>query len=165
MAIEPRVERARAEDFYHRLRRRLDSWLATNEGRRYQFARLLVVVPDFLHLLIRLAFDGRVHAGARSQLVATLAYVMSPIDLLPEAFVGPMGFADDLVLMVLVVRRLLHSVPREVIAEHWAGEQDLFELVETVLETADQMIGGKRWSRLRKWIGEPQSSSRSSGQP
>ena len=41
-------------DFYRRLRRRLTNWLDTRQGRGYRFADRLLLLPDFVHLVIRL---------------------------------------------------------------------------------------------------------------
>jgi uncharacterized membrane protein YkvA (DUF1232 family) len=34
-------------------------------------------------------------------LIAVIAYVVSPIDLIPEGFLGPVGFLDDIVVLIL----------------------------------------------------------------
>ncbi len=39
----------------------------------------------------------------RLALVLVGLYLLSPIDLLPEAFMGPLGYIDDLVLLVLTL--------------------------------------------------------------
>lgn len=46
-------------------------------------------------------------------ILLSLAYIISPIDLLPEAFLGPLGIVDDLPivigLLVVAVFRIWHS--------------------------------------------------------
>lgn len=37
-------------------------------------------------------------------MLACLVYVISPIDLMPEAFLGPLGIPDDLVAIVVGFR-------------------------------------------------------------
>lgn len=37
-------------------------------------------------------------------MLACLAYVISPIDLIPEAFFGPFGLADDLIVLAAGTR-------------------------------------------------------------
>jgi hypothetical protein len=75
------IEEHRAQDFYRRLRARLDKWLRSREGRAYRFADHLLLLPDFVHLTIRLALDRRVPMELRTQTAAVLAYVMLPLDL------------------------------------------------------------------------------------
>jgi len=75
------IEEKRARDYYRRLRARLDGWLQSREGRAYRFADHLLLLPDFVHLIIRLALDRRVPMELRTQTAAVLAYVMLPLDL------------------------------------------------------------------------------------
>jgi uncharacterized membrane protein YkvA (DUF1232 family) len=142
-----------AGDFYQRLRARLNAWLASREGRTYRFADRLLLLPDFIHLLVRLALDRRVPMELKTQTAAVLAYVAFPLDLVPEVVVGPTGFADDLLLVVLMVRRLLGSVPPDVVQTHWAGPDGLLETIRNVMEAAEEMVGNRVWSRLQRMVG------------
>ncbi len=148
-AIEP----AKMEDFYRRLRRRITDWIGSKQGRAYRYADRLLLLPDFVHLIIRLALDRRVPAELRAQTAAVLAYVVLPLDLMPEGLMGPVGFADDLLLVVLMTRRLLARVPSDVVLSHWAGRADLLRTIQGVLEVADEMVGNKLWKRLQRMVG------------
>lgn len=140
-------------DFYQRLRQRLNAWFGSSEGRAYRFAGSLLLLPDLVHLLIRLALDRRVPLQQKTQTAAVLAYVTVPFDLVPEAFVGPTGFADDLLLVVLMIRRLLGSVPSEVVNAHWAGPHGLLQTIRDVMEAAEEMVGERVWRRLQRVVG------------
>ena len=147
------IEEKRAQDFYRRLRARLDEWLQSREGRAYRFADYLLLLPDFVHLVVRLALDRRVPMELRTQTAAVFAYVMLPIDLVPEAFVGPVGFGDDLLLVALLVRRLLTTVPQAVVLEYWTGPTGLMKTIRTVLDAAEEMVGSRVWERLQRIVG------------
>ena len=151
------IEEKRAQDFYRRLRGRLDEWLKSREGRAYRFADYLLLLPDFVHLVIRLALDRRVPMELRTQTAAVLAYVMLPFDLIPEAVIGPIGFGDDLLLVALMVRRLLTTVPQEVVLEYWTGPTGLMKTIRTVLDAAEEMVGSRVWQRLQRIVGGRQS--------
>ena len=142
-----------AGDFYRRLRSRLNAWLATREGCAYRFADHLLVLPDFVHLVIRLALDHRVPKELRAQTAAVLAYIVLPLDLVPEGMVGPVGFADDLLLVALMVRRLLTRVPAEVIHEHWVGPAELMGTIRRILDSAQEMVGSRVWRQLQRILG------------
>ena len=151
------IEEKRAQDFYRRLRGRLDEWLKSREGRAYRFADYLLLLPDFVHLVIRLALDRRVPMALRTQTAAVLAYVMLPFDLIPEAVIGPIGFGDDLLLVALMVRRLLTTVPQEVVLEYWTGPTGLMKTIRTVLDAAEEMVGSRVWQRLQRIVSGRQS--------
>jgi uncharacterized membrane protein YkvA (DUF1232 family) len=60
-------------------------------------------LPDLLRLLRRLAADRTVPAGVRAALLLLLAYLLLPIDLVPD-FLPVIGYADDVLLVALVLR-------------------------------------------------------------
>jgi len=153
VANSTEIEPARLDDFYRRLRARLQRWLESKEGRAYRFADRLLVLPDFVHLMIRLALDRRVPMELRSQTAAVIAYVTLPFELVPEGLIGPVGFADDLLLVALMTRRLLTTVPPEIVLSHWAGPESLIRTMRDVLDLADEMVGSRVWRRLQKIVG------------
>lgn len=153
MPEETAIAKFEAGDFYQRLRNRIDHWLASGEGKFYRFADTLLLFPDFVHLLVRLGLDRRVPVELKTQTAAVLAYVALPLDLVPEVFIGPTGFADDLLLVVLMVRRLIGSVPSDIVSAYWAGPDGLLETIRDVLETAEELVGKRVWSRLQRMVG------------
>jgi uncharacterized membrane protein YkvA (DUF1232 family) len=70
-----------------------------------------------LVLAVRLLFDGRVAATAKLIPALVLAYILSPIDLIPEVFL-PFGVVDDLGVLVLGLQMFILSSPREVVEEY-----------------------------------------------
>ena len=55
-----------------------------------------------------------------------LAWFASPIDLIPE-FIPILGPLDDAVVAALILRHLGRSAGREVVGEHWRGDQAIIE--------------------------------------
>jgi uncharacterized membrane protein YkvA (DUF1232 family) len=143
----------RHDDFYQQLRGRITSWLE-NKGKGFKHAQLLLLAPDLFHLLARLIFDPRIPRLEKAKLGAALAYFVSPVDLLPEAMLGPAGYVDDVALAAYALHGLINAGHGEVAKELWAGDGDLLEVIQRVLEVADEMLGSGLWDRLRKhWRG------------
>lgn len=146
-------EEQRREDFYQALRARIADWLAS-KGKGFKHAQLLLLAPDLFHLLSRLMLDPRIPAAEKAGLGAALAYFLSPIDLLPEAILGPAGYVDDVALAAYVLNRLINAGHGAVAKELWAGDGDLLASLQRVLEVADQAIGAGAWARLKNsWRG------------
>jgi uncharacterized membrane protein YkvA (DUF1232 family) len=146
-------EEQRREDFYQALRARITDWLAS-KGKGFKHAQLLLLAPDLFHLLARLMLDPRIPAGEKAGLGAALAYFISPIDLLPEALLGPAGYIDDVALAAFALSRLINAGHGAVAKELWAGDGDLLASLQRILEVADQAIGSGVWERLKKsWRG------------
>ena len=76
-------------------------------GRRYddptRLRDILRLLPDVVRLLHRLSNDQALPRGVRYLIVALLAYLALPIDLVPD-FIPVIGYADDVVLVVLTLR-------------------------------------------------------------
>lgn len=62
----------------------------------------------------RLMLDRRVSISLKMIPALTLLYVISPIDLIPEAFLFGIGFADDIALAMWVVNFFVNRATREI---------------------------------------------------
>jgi uncharacterized membrane protein YkvA (DUF1232 family) len=79
--------------------------------------RFLVHLPNFARLFWRLLCDHRVSAVAKGLLLATGAYILSPLDFLPD-LMPLLGQLDDLTLFALGCRAFLQLCPKGVVQEH-----------------------------------------------
>ena len=140
------------EDFYQALRARIATWLE-GKGKGFKHAQLLLLAPDFLHLLSRLILDPRIPGVQKAKLGAALAYFISPVDLLPEALLGPGGYVDDVALAAFALHGLINAGHGDVAKELWAGDDDLLLVIQRILEVADEMVGSGLWARLQKFWG------------
>lgn len=86
-------------------------------------AGLVSALPQFVKLVARLSRDPRVPARAKRLAAALAAYVVSPVDLIPDVIPG-VGLADDLLAVAVALAVLIEAAPDEVVAEHWDGEQE-----------------------------------------
>ena len=92
-------------------------------------AEALRLVPDVVRLTQRLARDRSLPRGLRVRLWLLLAYVASPIDLVPD-FIPVIGYADDAVIVALALRAVVRRAGRDVVARHWPGTADGLRVVE-----------------------------------
>jgi uncharacterized membrane protein YkvA (DUF1232 family) len=80
----------------------------------------LRLLPDLVRVLRRLAADRSVPAGVRVRLFLLLAYLLSPLDLVPD-FLPVIGYADDVIVVALVLRSVIRSAGPEPLRRHWPG--------------------------------------------
>lgn len=92
---------------------------------------LLRFLPDVARLLGRVAKDPRVPWHAKAVAGGAVAYVVSPIDLIPD-FLGPMGQMDDVYVVTKALRYLFNTAGYDVIRELWSGSDDGFTLLLVV---------------------------------
>lgn len=84
------------------------------------FKDALRLLPDVLRLLRRLAADPTLPRGVRWRLGLTLAYLALPIDLVPD-MIPVVGYADDVVVVALVLRSVVRAAGPEALDRHWPG--------------------------------------------
>ncbi|PZR53820.1 hypothetical protein DNL40_06810 [Xylanimonas oleitrophica] len=85
----------------------------------------LRLLPDLLRLLRRLAADPTLPRGVRVRLGALMVYLASPIDLVPD-FIPVLGYADDAVIVTLVLRSTVRRAGLDAVRAHWPGTDDGF---------------------------------------
>ena len=93
-------------------------------GRRTHAKELAMILPNLLALLRGLIRDPRVGRFDKFLLVVAVAWVASPIDLIPE-FIPVFGPLDDVVVVALILRRLVRRAGPEVVSEHWRGDPEV----------------------------------------
>lgn len=138
------------QDFYKELRKNVKTWINKNLDTENKWSDYVLAAPDLFHLLCKLSVDKDVPSKKKIKLIAGIAYFISPIDLLPEAFLGPIGYLDDIAVSAYILNDLVNDVDPQIVRKHWAGEKDILDLIKTILANADKMIGGKLWKKIRK---------------
>lgn len=94
------------------------------QGTSY-WRELAQLVPDIARLLVAVTRDARVPLRAKLVAGATAAYLVSPLDLIPDA-VPVAGQVDDLALAAWALRHLLRSAGYDLLRELWTGSDDGF---------------------------------------
>jgi uncharacterized membrane protein YkvA (DUF1232 family) len=119
---------------------------------------LLLLLPDLSVLLLRLLRDPRVSLGDKGVALLGLGYVLSPLDLLPEFLLGPIGLLDDLVVVAATLSRLLNHVHPDVVRSHWPGRGDALEAIQRVTQWTETFVTRRLRGFVRGLLG-PGSAS------
>ncbi len=139
-------------DFYRKLRVKIEDWINSETGQKHKYADYILLVPDFFYLLVKLAMDKEVSLDDKAKLALAIAYFISPIDLMPEAILGPIGYLDDLAVAAWVLNGIINHTSADVVQKHWAGDGDVLQLIKGVLAKADEMIGSGLWGKIKKAV-------------
>ena len=91
-----------------------------------------LLLPNLIKLVGRLLLDPRVPRRAKISLGLASAYVVSPIDLIPEV-IPVIGWADDVLIVMFAIDSLIDRSGRELVDEHWDGPGDLLSLIREVV--------------------------------
>lgn len=109
--------------------------------------RGLQTIPDLGKLFYRLARDPRVPRRNKIIFGAVAAYLVIPFDLIPDWLPG-IGRIDDLVLIALALDAMLNRIPKEILEEHWDGDQDALATIREVLSLATMFVPQRLKDRL-----------------
>jgi len=97
---------------------------------------LLLFIPNLLGLLIGLLRDKRVSQADKAILAGIIMYVIVPIDIIPD-FIPFIGQVDDSYLLAISILRLLNRADRRVVLDHWHGDYDIKQLVDSIAKIAE----------------------------
>jgi uncharacterized membrane protein YkvA (DUF1232 family) len=135
-------------DIYQNIRAKMRAWL-NQAGPGLRYADVILLAPDLFHVLCRLVVDPRISPLQKAKLGATIAYFVTPVGLVPELLTGPIGYVDDVALAAYVLNGMLNSEDAHIVREHWAGDKDVLNVVQGVLEVFDSAIAHGLWTRIK----------------
>ena len=110
-----------------------------NERMNSTVREAIWLLPNVAKLLGRIVRDRRVPVRSKAFAAATLIYVISPIDLIPDFIIG-FGKLDDLILSAGAIQHLIESAGPEIVAEHWDGSEQSLDLLLTAAEMGAEVI-------------------------
>jgi uncharacterized membrane protein YkvA (DUF1232 family) len=100
---------------------------------------LLLALPNFVKLMVRLMRDPQVAKSDKVVLSATILYVVAPLDFLPD-LVPFLGQIDDTYLVALATLRLLYRTDERIVLRHWDGEVNLKHLATRIVDVASVFL-------------------------
>lgn len=153
MNREPLVEielGSKEQRFYDRVRSRVK---LPATGTSSDLRDLLLLLPDLTTLMFRLLRDERVAVGDKAIAVMGIAYVLSPIDVLPGFLFGPIGLVDDLLVVSATLSRLVNHVHPDIVRSHWSGQGDALEVIQRLAGWSEDQFTGRVRSFVKTLLG------------
>jgi uncharacterized membrane protein YkvA (DUF1232 family) len=98
-------------------------------GRDGRARALAGFIPDCVVLFKRLLQDDRIPRRRKRLVVATLAYLALPFDLVPD-FIPVAGQLDDAIVVAFALRSVLRSGGPALLREHWPGPPQSLRVIE-----------------------------------
>ena len=96
---------------------------APRTGAKRTVLQTIAQLPNYVRLLGGLLTDRRVAGLDKLLVIGAIAYILSPLDLMPD-FIPFLGQVDDVFLLMTAVTRLLDNAGRRVVLAHWRGAPD-----------------------------------------
>lgn len=120
-------------------------------GAKRTVLNVIQQIPAYIRLLLGLMSDGRVSRFDRFMVVAAAAYIISPLDFIPD-FIPFLGEVDDVFLLMLALQRLVENTGRRVLMDYWRGDPaELSDLnLAGMVSAAGFFLPAKLRRRLRR---------------
>lgn len=101
---------------------------APRHGAKRTVMHYIRQLPNFVRLLYGLVTDPRVALVDKLLVFGAIAYIIAPVDLIPD-WIPFLGEVDDVYILVIALQRLISNAGRVVVLDHWGGEaEDLSDL-------------------------------------
>ncbi|HDH02750.1 MAG TPA: DUF1232 domain-containing protein [Actinobacteria bacterium] len=120
-------------------------------NRRPWLKDMAMAVPNLAKLLSRLARDPRVPARSKRFAGLMAAYLISPIDLIPD-FIPLIGKTDDVVLAAFTINHLIQSAGYEVVREHWDGSDEVLGYLADAVDFIAGLVPRTVRLGLGRWL-------------
>lgn len=99
---------------------------APRSGAKRTLTGMIRELPNYLRLLWGLMTDVRVQRTDKLLALGALAYIIMPLDFIPD-FIPFLGEVDDVFLLVISLQRLVQNAGKKILADHWAGDPAALE--------------------------------------
>lgn len=119
----------------------------SSSSRYLRMGRLVVKLPTYARMVWGILRDPRTPIGLKGMLAAALAYVVMPVDLIPD-MIPILGQADDLTVLLLVLDLFIQNAPADVRAEHMARAKNGTADLDRDLAKLRGVMG-HRYDRIR----------------
>lgn len=101
-------------------------------GRKSAAREAAEFLPNLLLLFRGLARDARIPRSQKLLLVFAIAWIASPIDLIPE-FIPIAGPLDDAIVAALVLRHVMKSAGPGILRDNWRGDPATLDRLTRIL--------------------------------
>ena len=102
------------------------------EGYKGKHSNIITLAPTIYKTMCNLLDSIEIRQIYRNELFVAIGYFVIPKDLFSEATFGPIGYIDDIMLSIHVLKKIKGEYGIEEIFEYW---DDSYDILEKLLST------------------------------
>lgn len=92
-----------------------------------QLVDITLALPQILELSVQLVNWKSLASAHKKNLIALMAYLVSPIDIIPEGAFGSAGLADDALFASIAYNAVISGTSVQFVEAFWKGDKAVFE--------------------------------------
>jgi uncharacterized membrane protein YkvA (DUF1232 family) len=105
---------------------------------------IIIQAPQFFQLMEGILADEETPDRIKPFITAAISYFIAPVDIIPEAIHGPIGYIDDIFLCAFTADLVASVIGgTEVLRRNWMGQGDIVEFIARILASEKDLIGDK----------------------
>jgi uncharacterized membrane protein YkvA (DUF1232 family) len=112
-----------------------------------------LMIPDIITLMYRLFKDKRVKLDIKIKVAAILAYLVSPIDIVPD-FIPMVGKIDDVAIAFFGLNSIINDIPEEIILQNWQGKDNIIVTAREAVNYISVAVGSENVSKFLHALGK-----------
>jgi uncharacterized membrane protein YkvA (DUF1232 family) len=94
-------------------------------------------LPVIYELAVKLLRDVMIDSSVRQKLLAGIGYLVIPNDLFPEDEHGPIGYVEDIMLLIHIFRLINTERGKTPLVRNWSRSED--ELIEILTKDFEEL--------------------------
>jgi uncharacterized membrane protein YkvA (DUF1232 family) len=92
-------------------------------------SEIIKKAPLLYEMAVNLLKDVQVSAIFRQKLLAAIGYFIIPNDIYPEDEHGPIGYVEDIMLLIYIFKEINNSKGKTPLIRNWKGEEEELSLL------------------------------------
>lgn len=104
----------------------LQSSVGQYQGEHYE---IIQKAPLLYDTAVKLLKDVQVTSQFRQKLLAAIGYFIIPNDIYPEDEHGPIGYVEDMMLLIHIFREINHSKGKTPLIRNWSSNEEELSLL------------------------------------
>jgi len=114
----------------------------------------LGVIKETIEFIKDVAKDERIPARDKKVVLALLALIVSPLDIIPD-WIPIIGLFDDAILLAIVLDYFFDVLDQEIILSHFPWSFKKYKLMRRMAKTVAQLTPGFIKRNIWKFEGSP----------
>lgn len=108
------------------------------KGYEGKYSSIILKCPDLYRLSTSMLFNSNIDQRHRSMILTSIGYFIIPQDLYPEELHGPIGYIDDIMLLLFSLRSIEQNYGIEELLMYWNSTEE--ELKELIFKGFEELI-------------------------